>query len=70
DEITLIEIVSDSNVTVWSCEPDSNSFSDPAIELSGDGAPRYFFLRVTTVSPLNGSVGGYTAWTAPVWTGN
>lgn len=70
DEITLIEIVSDHNVTVWSCEPNGNSFSDAAIELSGDGAPRYFFVRVTTVSPLGGEVEGYTAWTAPVWTGN
>jgi hypothetical protein len=70
DEITLIEIVSDGNVTVWSCTPNGNSFSDLAIELSGDGAPRYFFVRVTTVSPLDGEVEGYTAWTAPVWTGN
>ncbi len=70
DEITLIEIVSDHNVTVWSCEPGGNSFSDMEIVLSGEDAPRYFFVRVTTVSPLNGEVSGLTAWTAPVWTGN
>lgn len=69
DEITLIELVSDNNVTVWSCAPDSNSFVDLDIELSGEGAPRYFFVRVTTASPVNGDVEGVTAWTAPVWTG-
>jgi hypothetical protein len=69
DEITLIEIVSENNVTVWSSAPNSNSFTDADIELSGDGAPKYFFVRVTTVSPLNGEVEGVTAWTAPVWTG-
>ena len=69
DEITLIELVSDNNVTVWSCAPNSNSFADFDIELSGEGAPRYFFVRVTTASPLNGDVEGVTAWTAPVWTG-
>jgi hypothetical protein len=70
DEITLVEIVSDNNVTVCSFTPNSNSFTELDIELSGDGAPRYFFVRVTTVSPLNGEVEGLTAWTAPVWTGN
>ena len=70
DEITLVEIVSDDNVTVCSFTPDGNSFTDLSIELDGGGAPRYFFVRVTTASPLNGDVEGVTAWTAPVWTGN
>jgi hypothetical protein len=70
DEITLIEIVSDDNKTVKRFEPMSSSFVNLDIELSGEGAPRYFFVRVTTVSPLNGEVEGLTAWTAPVWTGN
>ena len=70
DEITKVEIVSDNNETVWSYSPGSNSFVDLDVELSGEGAPRYFFVRVTTLSPLNGEVEGLTAWTAPVWTGN
>ena len=70
DEITLVEIVSDNNVTVCSFKPNSNSFTELDIELCGEGAPRYFFVRVTTVSPLNGNIEGVTAWTAPVWTGN
>ncbi|HUV60749.1 MAG TPA: hypothetical protein VMW71_01090, partial [Thermoplasmata archaeon] len=70
DEITLIEIVSDGNKTVASFEPMSSNFPNLDIELSGEDAPRYFFVRVTTVSPLNGDVEGLTAWTAPVWTGN
>ena len=37
------------------------------IPLSSDSAG-YFFLRVSTVSPLDGEP-GVTAWTAPVWTG-
>jgi hypothetical protein len=70
DAITLVEIVSDGNETAWSFAPLSGSYVNPNIELSGDDAPRYFFVRVTTVSPLNGEVEGVTAWTAPVWTGN
>ena len=70
DAITLVEIVSDRNETAWSYEPTSSSSVDETVVLSGDGAPRYFFVRVTTVSPLNGDEPGVTAWTAPVWTGN
>ncbi len=70
DAITLVEIVSDGNETAWSFEPTGSSSVDETVVLSGDGAPRYFFVRVTTVSPLNGEEPGVTAWTAPVWTGN
>ncbi|MCJ7490391.1 MAG: PHP domain-containing protein [Thermoplasmata archaeon] len=71
DAITLVEIVTDRNETAWSFEPTSDSWSiSETVVLSGDGAPRYFFVRVTTVSPLNGEEPGVTAWTAPVWTGN
>lgn len=70
DEITLIEIVTDYNETVCSFMPNSCSFPELSIVLSGLDMPRYFFLRVTTASPLNGDVEGLTAWTAPVWTGN
>ena len=70
DAITLVEIISDRNETAWSYEPTSSSSVDETVVLSGDGAPRYFFVRVTTVSPLNGDEPGVTAWTAPVWTGN
>lgn len=70
DEITLIEIVTDYNETVCSFMPNSCDFSELSIVLSGLDMPRYFFLRVTTASPLNGDVEGLTAWTAPVWTGN
>ncbi|UCE92198.1 MAG: CehA/McbA family metallohydrolase [Methanobacteriota archaeon] len=70
DEITMVEIVSDGNETVRCFYPNSDEFTNLDIRLSGDDAPRYFFVRVTTASPLNGDIEGVTAWTAPVWTGN
>ena len=69
DMITLIEIVTNGGHTVWSSSPYSDSFTDLEIELEGGDGPQYFFVRVTTMSPLNGDVEGLTAWTAPVWTG-
>ena len=74
DKIIKIEIVTNGNVPVWSDAPNSNSFIDLEIALPGElengEATRYFFVRVTTESPLNGEVEGITAWSAPVWTGN
>jgi hypothetical protein len=69
DMITLVEIVSNGNTTVWSATPNSSSYKNPEIELPGSDGSQYFLVRVTTVSPLNGEVEGVTAWTAPVWTG-
>jgi hypothetical protein len=67
DEITLVEVLSDGGEVVASIP----IFSDDVtltIPLSSDSAG-YFFLRVSTVSPLEGEEPGVTAWTAPVWTG-
>jgi hypothetical protein len=64
DEITLIEIVSDKGVV---SVPVSGDSVDITVTLSSEDA-RYFYLRVTTASPLEGDP-GVTAWTAPVWTG-
>jgi len=69
DAITLVEIVTDGGVVIKEY-PMSSTWADITVELSGESVPRYFFVRVTTVSPLNGEVEGLTAWTAPVWTGN
>ena len=69
DEMTLVEIITDGGVAIKSF-PMSTTSVDLTVELSGEDAPRYFFVRVTTASPLNGDVEGITAWTAPVWTGN
>lgn len=67
DEITLVEIVTDGGVVVASM-PTSGSLVELTVELSSEDS-RYFYVRVTTASPLNGDVPGVTAWTAPVWTG-
>lgn len=70
DEITLVEIVTDDGFVIKEY-PMSSNCAEITVELSGENAPRYFFVRVTTASPLNGEIGeGLTAWTAPVWTGN
>lgn len=66
DEITLVEIVSDGGKVVASI-PTKGTSIDLTVQLSSDSA-RYFFVRVTTASPLEGPP-GLTAWTAPVWTG-
>lgn len=67
DEITLVEIISNGGEVVdW--EETSGTSVDLTFDLTSNDAG-YFFVRVTTVSPLNGDVEGVTAWTAPVWTG-
>jgi len=66
DAITLVEIVSDGGKVVASVPTRGNSV-DLAITLDS-GSAHYFYVRVTTASPLNGGP-GVTAWTAPVWTG-
>jgi len=67
DEITLVEIVCDNGVVAASMTTSGASL-DLTVELSSETA-KYFYVRVHTVSPLNGTVPGVTAWTAPVWTG-
>ncbi|MBN1677206.1 MAG: hypothetical protein JW880_01570 [Candidatus Thermoplasmatota archaeon] len=66
DEITLVEVISDGGVVVASI-PTSGASVDLTIELSSEGA-NFFYVRVSTASPLNGEP-GLTVWTAPVWTG-
>jgi len=67
DAITSVEILWDTGeMVVWNSEP-SNSI-DITVEFESEDA-RYFYVRVNTVSPLEGEP-GITAWTAPVWTGN
>ena len=67
DEITLVEIISDGGEVVRSIETSGTSVDLTVRLTSGDA--QYFYVRVTTVSPLNEDVEGVTAWTAPVWTG-
>jgi hypothetical protein len=66
DEITLVEVVSDGGEVVARIPTSGNSV-DLTVHLSSDSA-QYFYVRVTTASPLDGAP-GLTAWTAPVWTG-
>jgi hypothetical protein len=66
DEVTLVEVLSDGGEVVASIPFYSDDVT-VTIPLSSDSAG-YFFLRVSTVSPLDGEP-GVTAWTAPVWTG-
>ncbi len=66
DEITLVEIVSDGGRVVKSI-PTKGTSIDLTVKLNSDSA-RYFFVRITTASPLEGAP-GLTAWTSPVWTG-
>ncbi|UCE45838.1 MAG: CehA/McbA family metallohydrolase [Methanobacteriota archaeon] len=67
DEITKVEIISDGGAVVASVDT-SGSSVDLTINLESEDA-RYFYVRVTTMSPLDGKVPGVTAWTSPVWTG-
>ena len=69
DEITRVEIVTDGGVVVANI---TTSGCDVQLDIDlVDADARYFFVRVTTASPLNElGVEGVTAWTAPVWTGN
>jgi len=66
DEITQIDIIADGGEVVASI-PTSGSSVELTVELDSEDAS-YFFVRVTTASPLEGAP-GVTAWTAPVWTG-
>ena len=66
DAITLVEIVTDGGEVVASVHA-SGTTVDLIVTLSSESA-HYFYLRVSTASPLNGGP-GVTAWTAPVWTG-
>jgi hypothetical protein len=67
DAITLVEIVTDGGAVVASM-PGGDSSISWTVTLDSIDA-RYFFVRVTTASPLNEDAPGVTAWTAPVWTG-
>ena len=67
DEVTLVEIVTDDGVVIASAST-GGALVELTITLDSEDA-RYFYVRVTTASPLNGDVPGITAWTAPVWTG-
>ena len=68
DAITKIEIISNNGVIV-----DSKIISDgPLSDVTWtttitptDG--NYYYVRVTTASPLEGTEAGVTAWTAPIW---
>ena len=64
DEITLVEIISDRGVIAI---PTNGYLVDIEVPITWEGE-QYFYLRVTTASPLEGEP-GVTAWTAPVWTG-
>ena len=66
DAITLVELVSDGGVVVASLTADDTAI-DWEVSLDSDSS-RYYYVRVTTVSGLDG-LPGVTAWTAPVWTG-
>ena len=67
DEITKVEIVTDGGVVLETFEM-SKTLVDIEYEFESEDAS-YFFVRVSTASPLNGDEAGVTAWTAPVWTG-
>ena len=66
DAITMVEIVSDGGQVVARIPADANKV-DLTVTLSSTSA-HYFYVRVTTMSNQYG-VEGFTAWTAPVWTG-
>jgi hypothetical protein len=66
DEITLVEVVSDSGAVVASI-PTGGTVVDLAVALSSMDS-HYYYVRVTTQTGIDG-LPGPTAWTAPVWTG-
>lgn len=66
DEITLVEVVSDGGLVAATV---STSGTEVELTIHLDPADaRYYYVRITTASPLNGEP-GVTAWTAPIWTG-
>ena len=66
DAITKVEIISDGGEVVATLDADSASVQWTTT-LSSDSA-HYYYVRITTASPLSGEE-GVTAWTASVWTG-
>ena len=66
DEITLVEIISNGGEVIEAIVT-SGDYVDITVDLESEDA-QYFYVRVTTASPLNGDP-GVTAWTSPVWTG-
>lgn len=67
DEITMVEIVMDGGEVIMEV-PTNGASVELTLTLDSETAG-YFYVRVTTISPLYGDVPGVTAWTAPVWTG-
>jgi hypothetical protein len=67
DGITKVEIVTEGGVVAWEMDTSGASL-ELTVTLDSDTAG-YYYVRVTTISPLNGDEAGVTAWTAPVWTG-
>ncbi|MDH3366072.1 MAG: CehA/McbA family metallohydrolase [Thermoplasmata archaeon] len=69
DEITKIEIISKGGVSVLEYDisdaPQSEVTWTTTISLASSS---YYYVKVTTVSPLEDDVPGVTAWTAPIWT--
>jgi hypothetical protein len=66
DEIKMVEVVTDGGQVIAKV-PTSGTSVNLNIMLDSPDA-RYFYVRVTTASGLDGAP-GLTAWTAPVWTG-
>ena len=67
DEITLVEIVSNGGEVIETITT-SGDYVDITVNFESEDA-QYFYVRVTTASPLEGEEPGVTAWTSPVWTG-
>jgi hypothetical protein len=66
DVPTKLEIVSDGGVVVAQNDaPQKGVAWTPSLTSS---TSKYYFLRVTTLRNVTGGA-GWTAWTAPVWTG-
>jgi hypothetical protein len=68
DEITKVEIMTNGGVAVLTKDlaSDPQSEVDWLVDLVPESGS-YYFVRVTTLSPLGGDEAGVTAWTAPVW---
>jgi hypothetical protein len=68
DAITKVEIISNGGVPIVTLDltDDPESEVDWQVDIVPESGS-YYFVRVTTLSPLGGDEAGVTAWTAPVW---
>jgi len=68
DAVTKIEIISNGGMMVAEHDISGDPQSDVTwTETIATTVGSYYYVKVTTLSPLEGIEAGVTAWTAPIW---